>query len=143
LLQIAFARPATLEPGVHIGKDPLVGCNVLLRQRHQLHIADDIDVGLGGIQGDQFSSLSDAKRGGINPCGLAPDVMDRGKSIKQQLSNDHRLVAAKPPRPGPNNRCRQPGYRRTPAKVLIEFFGAIAGFDTNLGQQRTLHLSKF
>src|SRR6266702_91314 len=74
-----------------------MGRNILLRESNQPKIARHVDIGLGGVQRDQFGSLTNAKRRSVNACRLPPDVVDRSEPIEQQLTDDNGLLAAIPP----------------------------------------------
>src|ERR1700756_1625107 len=103
-----------------------MGDNVLFREANQPNIAHHIDIGFGAVQRDQFGSLANAKPRGINPRRLAPDVMDRSESVKKQLSDDDRFLAAVAPRSsskGRNNeRCSL-----NDGGALVEFLGPDIG----------------
>ena len=62
--------------------------DVFVRQRDQMSEAHNIDIGLGGIERDQFGALAHAISGRVDARGLSPDFVDRGESIKQQLTDD-------------------------------------------------------
>ena len=76
LLQIAFAGATALEARFNVGEDSAVRCDVFIRKRYQVHIAHNVDVGLRGIQRDQFGALTHAIGGSIDAGCLAPNFVD-------------------------------------------------------------------
>ena len=62
--------------------------NVLLSEFDEPHIPDHIDVSFRCIQRDEFGSFPDPERRSVDPGRLTPDVINRCKPVKQNLSYD-------------------------------------------------------
>ena len=112
----------------------------MFREANEAQITHHVDIGFGGVQRDQFGPLPDTKRGCVDPRGLAPNVMDRSKSIKEQLSDDDGFLAAVPPRSSSKDGNREGGSElvgatnRCGTEALVEFFATIVGIDPHLGE---------
>ncbi len=119
-----------------------MGRNILLRESNQPKIARHVDIGLGGVQRDQFGSLTNAKRRSVNACRLPPDVVDRSEPIEQQLTDDNGLLAAIPPDPSSTSGNRERRSRDN-GGALVKFFAAPTGIKPNLRKQRALGLPQF
>ena len=88
LLEVAFAGAATLEARFDVAEDSAMRRDVFVCKRDQVREAHHVDIGLRGIERDQLSALAHAIGSSVNARGLPPDFVDRGESIKQQLTDD-------------------------------------------------------
>ena len=93
LLEVAFAGAATLEAALHVADDGAKRGDILFGQRDQAQIANDVDIGLGGVERDQFGALMHAGGGGVDARGLPPDFVQRGEAIEHQLADDDATLA--------------------------------------------------
>jgi hypothetical protein len=59
-------------------------------KRHKTHIANNVDISLRRIKGRQFTAFMDARRSRINSRRLAPNIVDRCKTVEQQLPHHNR-----------------------------------------------------
>src|SRR6185312_9326011 len=115
LLKIAFSRAPAFVARVDIAVDLAVGRDVILRDGNELHVTNDVNVSFGRVERDKLGPLQNARGRGIDASGLPPDLVDGGKSVKEQLPEDNRGLLPVQPAIIPGRRGRD---------VLIETFGA-------------------
>ncbi len=134
LLEIAFAGTAAIEARLHVLEQGPVHAHVVLGDRDQPGVARHVDVGFRRIECEQLGAFMDASRGRVHAGGLAPDLVDRGETVKQDLAGEDGDRAPVQPLAA-TERCRR--------NVLAESLRAIAGLDAHLRQQRSLLLAQF
>src|SRR6266852_5920596 len=103
--------------------------DVLLRKANQTYVANNVNIGFRGVERQQLGSFPHASCGGINPCGLPPNVMNRSKSIEKSLSDYDRGLAPISPR---TSTYRRHQYATYDTCALVEFFRARTGLNTHL-----------
>ena len=67
---------------------------VVFGDGNEAQVARHVDVGFSSVKREQFGPFVHARGRGVDPRGLTPDLVDRGKPVKQQLADDDRIVAA-------------------------------------------------
>src|SRR5471032_2624040 len=133
LFEIAFTRTAAAETGLNIGKNLAMLGDVDFSDGDDPGVARYLDVGADCVERDQFRALMHARGRRIDARGLTPDIVDRRKSIEQELPYDERLVGLSHP-----NRVSGQGGRYV---RLVKSVVARARFEPHLRQQRALGLA--
>lgn len=132
LLQVAFAGAAAAIARVDVLENLVVDVDVALGDRDELAITHDVDIGLGGIERDEFGALENAGGRGIDARGLPPDLVHGREAIEQKLAHDDRGFLAVQPLIIAERRWRD---------VLVVTLGAGPGFETNLRKAGRLGLA--
>src|SRR5262245_38975279 len=94
LLEVALPRAAPAKARFNIRENAPVRGNVYLREGEPSRVADNIDIGFGRIQCDEFRALMRARRCSVDTRGLAPDLVQRRKAIEQQLPDEDGALRA-------------------------------------------------
>ena len=63
-------------------------CDVFLRKSDKPDVAHNVDVSLGRVERDELGALMGPMCGSVDPCRLTPNFVERGKSVKEQLTHN-------------------------------------------------------